>query len=47
MADLIEEAGRAFDRAMEAQRSGDWARYGEEMRRVGELLRQLRGEGGG
>ena len=47
MAELIEEAGRAFDRAMEAQRAGDWARYGEEMRRVGELLRQLRGGGGG
>jgi uncharacterized membrane protein (UPF0182 family) len=45
-AELIAEAGRAFDRAMEAQRAGDWARYGEEMRRVGELLRELRTGGG-
>jgi uncharacterized membrane protein (UPF0182 family) len=45
--DLIDRASRAYERAIEAQRSGDWARYGEEMRQVGELLRQLRDAGGG
>jgi hypothetical protein len=45
--DLIDRAGRAYERAIEAQRSGDWARYGEEMRQVGELLRQLREAGVG
>jgi uncharacterized membrane protein (UPF0182 family) len=45
--ELIDDAGGAYDRAMQAQRAGDWARYGEEMRRVGELLRQLRDSTGG
>jgi uncharacterized membrane protein (UPF0182 family) len=26
---------------MEAQRAGDWARYGEELRRLEDVLRQL------
>ncbi len=47
LVDLIGDAGSAYDRAMQAQRAGDWARYGEEMRRVGELLRQLRDSTGG
>jgi len=47
VADLIAEAGRAYDAALQAQRAGDWARYGEEMRRVGELLQQLRERSGG
>ncbi len=42
VAELIREAAVHFDRAMAAQRSGDWARYGEEMRQVGELLQRLR-----
>ena len=47
VADLVAEAGRAYDAALQAQRAGDWARYGEEMRRVGELLQQLRERSGG
>jgi uncharacterized membrane protein (UPF0182 family) len=42
--DLIRRASDAWERAMAAQRAGDWARYGEQMREVGELLRRLRGQ---
>jgi uncharacterized membrane protein (UPF0182 family) len=38
---LIREAGEAYDRARAAQRAEDWATYGNEMKRLGELLRQL------
>jgi len=38
---LTREAQAAYDRAMAAQRAGDWAAYGQEIRRLGELLRQL------
>ena len=31
----------AYEAALEAQRSIDWARYGEEIRRLGEVLEQL------
>jgi uncharacterized membrane protein (UPF0182 family) len=49
VAELARQASEHFDLAMAAQRAGEWARYGEEMRLVGELLRQLReaGSGGG
>lgn len=30
-----------FQRALQAQRDGDWARYGEEIRRLGEVLDQI------
>jgi uncharacterized protein len=40
---LIRDAGEAYDRARAAQRAEDWATYGNEMKRLGELLRQLRG----
>jgi uncharacterized membrane protein (UPF0182 family) len=46
-ADLVRQASEHFDRAIEAQRSGDWALYGTEMQRVGELLSRLRELGGG
>jgi uncharacterized membrane protein (UPF0182 family) len=39
---LIDEAGRRYRRAVEAQREGNWAAYGEEIRRLGEILEQLR-----
>ena len=32
-----------FRRAIEAQRSGDWARYGEEIERLGEILERMGG----
>ncbi|HEU5304084.1 MAG TPA: UPF0182 family protein [Gemmatimonadales bacterium] len=43
---LAAEARRRYQAALEAQRVIDWARYGEEMRRLGELLERLdRGSG--
>ncbi len=42
VAELIRSAGQEYERATSAQRSGDWTTYGEAMRRVGELLRELR-----
>lgn len=35
------EAQRHYERAIEAQRAGDWARYGEEIRQLGEALKRL------
>ncbi|MEP7177002.1 MAG: UPF0182 family protein, partial [Gemmatimonadales bacterium] len=42
---LAAEARRRYEAALEAQRGIDWARYGEEMRRLGELLERLGKEG--
>jgi len=41
IAALVKQAGEHYDRARAAQRSDDWATYGAEMRRLGEVLRQL------
>jgi uncharacterized membrane protein (UPF0182 family) len=45
---LAAEARRRYEAALQAQREIDWARYGEEMRRLGDLLERLAagGEGG-
>jgi uncharacterized membrane protein (UPF0182 family) len=40
-ADLARRANESFRRAVEAQRAGDWARYGQELRRLEDVLRQL------
>ena len=40
-ATLIRQVQEAYDRAIAAQRAGNWAQYGEEMNRLGELLRRL------
>ena len=37
----IAEAQRHYQAAMEAQRQGDWARYGEEIRLLGAVLERL------
>ncbi len=42
VADLVQQAAEHYERATAAQRVGDWARYGEEMRQVGALLGRLR-----
>jgi hypothetical protein len=42
---LAEEARRRYQAAVQAQRDIDWARYGDEMRRLGEVLERL-GSGG-
>jgi uncharacterized membrane protein (UPF0182 family) len=41
-ADLAAQARAHYDRAMQAQRSGDWALYGEEIKRLGEVLAKMR-----
>jgi uncharacterized membrane protein (UPF0182 family) len=40
-AQLIRDANAAYERARAAQRAEDWATYGTEMRRLGDLLRRL------
>jgi uncharacterized membrane protein (UPF0182 family) len=42
---LTAEAQRRYDAAQQAQRNLDWAKYGVEMRRLGEVLERL-GKGG-
>jgi len=41
---LIRQAAEAYDRAVQAQRAGDWAAYGEEIKRLGAILQQLQKE---
>ena len=36
------EARDAYQRALDAQRAGNWAKYGEEIKRLGELLERLK-----
>jgi uncharacterized protein len=36
----IRRAASAYEEALRAQRNGDWARYGEAIRRLGEILKQ-------
>ncbi|MEP7226448.1 MAG: UPF0182 family protein [Gemmatimonadales bacterium] len=38
---LIQQARRHYEAAVQAQRDIDWARYGEEMRKLGEVLERL------
>jgi uncharacterized protein len=38
---LAEAARRHYEAALQAQRQIDWAKYGEEMRRLGEVLERL------
>jgi len=40
--DLAAEAQRHYERAVQAQRSGDWATYGEELRQLGQVLERMR-----
>lgn len=39
---MIKQAGEIYDAAMRAQREGNWARYGDEIRHLGEILNRLR-----
>lgn len=39
---LVQQAETHYRRAMDAQRAGDWALYGEQIKRLGEVLTQLR-----
>ena len=41
-ADMLREAQQHYDRAIAAQRAGDWATYGREIDQLGAVLKQLR-----
>ena len=38
----VTDAREAYQRAIEAQKAGDWAKYGEEIKRLGEILERLK-----
>ncbi len=38
---LIHEASQHYDRALQLQRQGDWAGYGDEIKKLGEALNKL------
>jgi len=38
---LLSDARGAYERAIQAQRQGDWAKYGEEIKRLGTILDNL------
>jgi uncharacterized membrane protein (UPF0182 family) len=40
-AELIEQAQAAYDAALEAQKNGDWAGYGQHLEELGDILEQL------
>ena len=40
---LAAQAQAHYERAVAAQRSGDWATYGEELRQLGQVLERMRG----
>ncbi|MFN0279380.1 MAG: UPF0182 family protein, partial [Pyrinomonadaceae bacterium] len=44
LAALLEQAKQHYVRALEAQRAGDWAKYGEEVKRLGETLDKMSGQ---
>lgn len=41
---LTQQAQEHYSRALQAQRDGDWARYGDEIERLGDVLESLQGE---
>jgi uncharacterized protein len=41
--ELLRQAQEHYDRAITAQRAGDWAAYGREIEQLGAVLKQLRG----
>ncbi len=41
-AELTAQANQTYENALRAQREGDWTRYGEEIRKLGEILKRLR-----
>ncbi|MEX2111281.1 MAG: UPF0182 family protein [Gemmatimonadaceae bacterium] len=45
IAELLREAQQHYDRALAAQRAGNWADYGREIEQLGATLRRLRASG--
>jgi uncharacterized membrane protein (UPF0182 family) len=45
VAELLRQAQEHYDRAISAQRAGDWAAYGREIEALGAALRRLRAGG--
>ena len=43
---LIEQLRQAYEQAIEAQRQGDWAKYGDELKKLGGIIEDLRKSGG-
>jgi uncharacterized membrane protein (UPF0182 family) len=43
---LSKQALEHYQRALQAQRNGNWALYGDEIRRLGEALEQMAGDPG-
>jgi uncharacterized protein len=39
---LAAQARQHYDRAIQAQRDGDWARYGDEIKKLGSVLEQMK-----
>lgn len=39
---LLKQAREVYERALQSQKDGDWARYGQEIRTLGEILRQMK-----
>ena len=39
---LVSEARAAYERAIAAQKAGDWAKYGEEIKQLGEILSKMK-----
>jgi hypothetical protein len=42
LAGLAAQARDYYDRALDAQRSGNWAEYGEQLRLLGDVLAKMR-----
>lgn len=38
---LAAQAQRLYQRALQAQRDGNWSQYGEDIRQLGELLQRM------
>jgi len=47
LADLAAQARSHYDRAIQAQRDGNWALYGDELKALGEVLQRMQAESGG
>lgn len=39
--DKIKQVKELYDKALEAQKSGDWAKYGEDIKKLGEMITEL------